>query len=357
MDLTGLPTLADVEAAARGLLDDAAWAYLAGGAGTDGTVRANVAAFDGLSLVPRVFRTTAATLDTAVSLFGQQLSMPVLLAPTSPQRLFHPDAELATARAAAAAGTVSVVSTDGHYPVPEVAAAAGKHWWFQLYPYGSPADVEATLALAQDAGAGAVVVTADATHRARRIGTWRAGFRTPPHVDFGTLRQLGILDGDAPADARLDRTPLGWDDLAWIRRRTSVPLLVKGVLHADDAKRCIAAGADGVIVSNHGGRQLDSVVPSLVALERVVAAVADSGAAILVDGGVRSGVDVVKALALGAHAVCVGRPYLWGLSLNGEAGVSAVLAILRVELEDALRQLGLAGIDHLATDSVLRRGA
>jgi 4-hydroxymandelate oxidase len=191
----------------------------------------------------------------------------------------------------------------------------------------------------------------DAYYSARRIRTQRAGFSTPDFVDFGTLRALGVVEGEIPPGARFDRLPLTWDDIDWIRDRVSVPLLIKGVLHPADARRCVAAGADGVIVSNHGGRQLDGVVPSIVALEQIAPAVRDD-LTVLVDGGIRSGVDVVKALALGAHAACIGRPYLWGLSIAGDAGVEAVLAMLRGELEDALRQLGVSSVADVGADSI-----
>ncbi|ETX02040.1 MAG: hypothetical protein ETSY1_05065 [Candidatus Entotheonella factor] len=351
MDLTTLLTLTDFERASRALLDDAVWAYLAGGAGTEHSVRANVAAFDDVWLRPCVLGPTCTTLDTRVRLFDQTLTMPVLLAPTSPQRLFHEDAELAVTRSATAAGTVSIVSTDSHYPFPDIAKVGGKNCWFQLYTYGSRADVEATIAMAVEAGASALVVTVDAYHPARRISAWRASFRTPPYVDFGTLRALGILNGEVPANARLDRLPLTWDDLSWIRRQATVPLLIKGILSPEDARRCVDAGANGIIVSNHGGRQLDGVVPSLAALEPVASEVRRH-CAVLVDGGIRSGVDVVKALALGADAVCIGRPYLWGLSVDGQAGVQAVLTLLQNEIENTLLQLGLATVSEVGPDCV-----
>lgn len=349
MDITTLLTLSDVESAARAVLDHSVWAYLAGGAGSERTVNANVAAFDSVWLRPRVLGASCSTPDTRVRIFGHELSMPVLLAPTSPQRLFHEDAELATARAAVAAGTVSIVSTDSHYPLRTVVETSERTCWFQLYPYGSRAEVEAAIDMAVDAGAAAVVLTVDACYPARRISAKRAGFRTPPYVDFGTLRLLGVLDGEIPADARIERLPLTWSDLAWIRGRTTVPLLVKGILHPEDARRCIDIGADGVIVSNHGGRQLDCVVPSVAALSQVAEEVSDD-CVVLVDGGIRSGVDVVKALALGAHAVCIGRPYLWGLSVDGEKGVEGVLKILSCEIEDTLRQLGLEAVSQVGPD-------
>ncbi|HEY6779677.1 MAG TPA: alpha-hydroxy acid oxidase, partial [Thermoleophilaceae bacterium] len=293
--------------------------------------------------------TAAAPPDTGTTLLGRELSMPILLAPTSPQRLVHEDAELATARAATRAGVCSIVSTDTQHPFDEIAASTDECCWFQLYAYGSRADIEATIAMAAGAGASALVVTVDAYYAARRIRSQRAGFSTPDFIDFGTLRALGVVEGEIPAGARFDRVALTWNDIDWIREQTSLPLLIKGVLNPDDARRCVAAGANGVIVSNHGGRQLDGVVPTVVALEGVARAVGED-ATVLVDGGIRSGVDVVKALALGADAACIGRPYLWGLALAGDAGVLAVLDLLRRELEDTLLQLGVSSVDEIGPE-------
>lgn len=351
MDLSKLLTLSDIEEAARTVLDPATWAYVAGGAGAGRTVDCNIAALDALWLRPRVLGTAFENPVTTVKILGQTLSFPVLLAPTSPQRLLHADAELATARAAVSSDIISIVSADSHYPFPQIAQTAGGNCWFQLYPYRNRAVVEATLDMAMEAGAKAVVVTIDAFFPARRISARRAGFRSPPEVDFGTLRLLGILSGASPADARIERLPLTWDDLEWIRARTKAPLLIKGILCPADARRCIEIGADGLIVSNHGGRQLDSAVPSLFALSEVASKV-DGRCALLVDGGIRSGIDVVKALALGADAVCIGRPYLWGLGIGGEAGVKVVLELLRAEVVDTLRQLGIANIAEINLDCI-----
>ncbi len=348
-ELTQLLTLADVEEAARAVLDDAIWAYVAGGAGDDRTVAGNAAAYDALWLRPSVLAADASPPDTGTTLFGRELSMPILLAPTSPQRLVHEDAELAVARAATRAGVCSIVSTDTHYPFAEIAASTDEAYWFQLYAYGSRDGVEATIAMAEEAGASALVVTVDAYYAANRIRSRRAGFSTPEFIDFGTLRALGVVEGEIPPGARFDRLTLTWDDVARIRAQTSLPLLIKGVLNPVDARRCVEAGADGVIVSNHGGRQLDSVVPTVVALEGIVAELGDE-TTVLVDGGIRSGVDVVKALALGADAICIGRPYLWGLALAGDAGVLAVLDLLRHELEDALLQLGVGAVGELGSE-------
>jgi 4-hydroxymandelate oxidase len=167
-------------------------------------------------------------------------------------------------------------------------------------------------------------------------------------VDFGTLRSLSILAGSAPEDARLDRLPLTWSDLEWIRERTTLPLVIKGILDPKDARRCVDLGVDGIIVSNHGGRQLDSATPSLFALRHISDEIGQD-CLLLIDGGIRSGVDVVKALAFGAKAICLGRPYLWGLAIAGAPGVESVLRLLRLELEDALLQIGasrLCDVDY-----------
>lgn len=349
IDLTTLLTLADIEQAAISTMDKSVCAYVAGGAGAEKTIEANIAAFESIWLRPRVFRSTCEKPGLEVKLFDQTLSMPVLLAPTSPQRLLHEGAELATARAALAAGTIPIVSTDSHYPFTSVSEASNRTSWFQLYPYRSRADVIATIDMAIEAGATVIVLTVDASYPARRISAKRSGFRTPDYVDFGILRSLGILEGNIPADGRMERMPLTWDDMKWIRSRTPVPLVIKGILHREDARRCVTLGADGVIVSNHGGRQLDSVLPSIVALEEIVDEVGND-CVVLVDGGIRSGLDVIKALALGAKAVCIGRPYLWGLSLDGEEGIRAVLQILRSEIEDTLCQLGLESISQVGSD-------
>jgi 4-hydroxymandelate oxidase len=346
VDIVEWLTLADVEHAARDAVDPATWTYIAGGAGSSRTVDANAAAFDDLWFVPRLPAEPLQHPDTSVSLATSTLPMPVLLAPTSPQRLLHVDAELATARAAHGAGIVSIVSSDSHYAFPEIAEAGSGHCWFQLYPYRSREDMAAAIELAECAGAKALVVTVDASYPARRLAAKRAGFCTPAYVDFGTLRRLGILTGDVPPDARLERLALTWSDLEWIRRRTRLPLYVKGVLHPDDSRRCVEAGATGVIVSNHGGRQLDGSIPALCALEAIVDSVGER-CEVLLDGGVRSGLDVVKAVALGADAVCLGRPYLWGLCADGERGIRAVLRLVRQEIADTLRQLGVARLSTL----------
>ncbi|QWF84118.1 alpha-hydroxy acid oxidase [Amycolatopsis sp. CA-230715] len=356
MDLTALMTLADFEEATRTSLDRASWAYLSGGAGSERSIRANAAAYEDVWLRPRVLSGADDQPKTGVSVLGHHLAMPVVLGPTSPQRILHDEAELATARAAQRMGTLSVVSSDTHYAFPDIAKEGGDACWFQVYPYQSLACVDAMVDMAQAAGAKGIVVTVDAYYRPQRISARRAGFRMPESADFGTLRMLGILTGDTPADARLDRIPLTWPDLERIRSRLTVPMVVKGVLSPEDAQRCVDIGAEGIVVSNHGGRQLDGVVPTLPALAAISARVRDQ-CALLVDGGIRSGADVVKALALGARAVCIGRPYLWGLRLAGQAGVEAVLTMLHQEIENILLQLGLGSVDEVGPDCVVRADA
>ena len=346
MNISEALDLDEIERAAQHSMPKGYWAYLAGGAGTETTVSGNSAAFSAHRLVPRIPIENCCAPIISRMQFGRLLAMPILLAPTSPQRLFHPEAELASARAAAASGTITIVSTDSHFELRDIAGAAGGAWWFQLYAYRSRVDVEQTVRMAEDAGVEAFVVTMDAHFAARRLSAVRAGFATPPEVDFSILRRLNVLTGMTPPSARIERLPLTWDDLGWIRRYTRLPLLVKGIMRPADAGRAVDMGFDGIIVSNHGGRQLDQVEPSLFALQKVADALPKS-CALLLDGGIRSGIDIVKALAIGASAVCIGRPYLWGLHLAGEQGVRAVLSLLANELRDTLRHLGVARLDDL----------
>ncbi len=352
MDLSTLLDLHDMERAAQSVLDEPTWAYVRGGAGTESGIHDNLSAFTAFWLRPRILSEAPSRPRTDVSLFGCDLALPVLLAPTSPIRLVHPEAELAVAKAAAASGVASIVSTDGHYPFADVAQVAPDTCWFQLYAYEDRSVVERTVAMAQRAGARAMVLTVDACYPAQRLSAQRARFQTPADVDLGTLRELGVLQGQVPSQGRLARMAMTWRDLSWLREQTQVPLLVKGVLHPEDARRLIDAGADGLIVSNHGGRQLDGVIPSLMALRDIREAVRGQ-VPVLVDGGIRSGTDIVKALALGARAVCLGRPYLWGLAIGGSAGVAAVISILHRQLEDVLRQLGLASVSDVTPDCVI----
>jgi 4-hydroxymandelate oxidase len=349
MAISSMIELSEFERAAEQAMPAEFWAYLSGGAGNDKTVRANSAAFDAYRLVPGIGADGCSSPVTSRTLCGRILSMPVLLAPTSPLKLFHPEAELAAARAACDAGTIIIVSTDSHFDLPEIAAAAGGAWWFQLYAYRSRDHVERLVRLAEDSGAEAIVVTMDAHFAARRFSTERARFQTPPDVEYGVMRSVGIDERPRAGHARIERLPLAWSDIEWLRGSTSLPLIIKGVMRSADARRALDVGVDGLIVSNHGGRQLDGGLASLEALAEIARVVPDDRL-LLMDGGVRCGGDIVKALALGASAVCIGRPYLWGLYLAGQQGVKAVLDLIAADLRSTLQQLGVAHVDALDHD-------
>ncbi|WP_354698682.1 4-hydroxymandelate oxidase [Paraconexibacter sp. AEG42_29] len=323
---------------ARSRLPQAVYDYFAGGAGDEQTLAENVSAWRDRWLVPRVL-TGVGAADPAVTLLGARLASPVLLAPVAAQRLLHPEGELAAARAAAAAGSVYVLSTRATTDLADVAAAApAGDRWFQLYVGPDPAAVRTVLARAAEHGYSHIVLTVDFSVAGRRERELRHGpVPFPPGVGLAT--HLGHAAADTAKPPVGGWRALSWDDVAWVREASGLPVLVKGVLTGEDARLAVDAGACAVIVSNHGGRQLDGCLPTAVALPDVAAAVAGT-APVLVDGGIRDGGDVVRALALGAAAVLVGRPYAWGLAADGEAGVRAVLDALR---EDTARALALVG--------------
>ncbi len=355
--------LADYEALARERMDPAAFDYYAGGAGDERTLAENRRAFDRAWLVPRCL-VDVGTVDPATRVLGEPVSFPVLLAPTAFNKLAHPDGELAAARAASAAGTIMVASTVSTYTLEEIAAAApGVPLWFQLYVYKDRTLTRDLVQRATAAGYRALVLTVDSPRLGRRERDVRNRFALPPGLSIknfetvhGRLAQATGWGGGAGGGAsdfatyvhNLFDASLTWDVVAWLKSVTPLPIVLKGILAPDDARRAAAAGASGIIVSNHGGRQLDGVEPSLVALPRIVAEVGAT-VEVLMDGGVRRGTDVLKALALGARAVLIGRAYLWGLAVAGESGVRRVLALLRHELELAMALAGrptIASVDR-----------
>ena len=331
----------DYERLAEERLELGAFGYVAGGAGDEWTLQENVAAFRRWVLRPRVLvdvsRVTAAT-----RVLGTDVSMPVLVAPIAFQRAAHPEGELATAQAAAAAGTIMCLSTVATATVADVAEAApqGKRW-FQLY---WPDDRGFTCALVEQAvesGYTALVLTADLPVVGRRERDLRTRFDLPSGISVPVFDAWRVRDA-ATTPERLnwfvDRT-LTWRDLEWLRSVSPLPLVVKGILTAEDALLAVEHGAEGLVVSNRGGRQLDRVPASIDALPEVVEVVGER-AEVLLDGGVRRGIDVVVALALGARAVLVGRPVVWGLAVDGEEGARRVLELFRAEVELALALLG-----------------
>jgi 4-hydroxymandelate oxidase len=323
-------TLDDFEPAARELLPPDVYDYYAGGAGDEWTLAENRRAFDDWMIRPRMLR-GAYPPDPSTEVLGTPLAFPVVIAPWAYQGMAHPDGELATARAAADVGTVMVVSTTTWEFLEDVAAAAAGPKWWQLYVFTDRGRTEDTLRRVRDAGFGAICLTVDFPVAGLRHRDTRSGFEMP----------IGLPHDDLVFDPNLT-----WDDLAWIRELAGVPLLVKGILTADDAILALEHGADGIVVSNHGGRQLDGAIPSLRALPEVAEAVGGR-IPVLMDGGVRRGTDVLKALALGASAVGVGRPICWGLAVDGETGVHAVLDILRAEFENAMTLSGVRTIAEI----------
>lgn len=346
--------VADYEALARARLSDAAWAYFSGGAGDEWTLRENIAAFDRLPLQSRAL-TGLSAASTRTCLFGCDLAAPILIAPVAFQRMAHPDGEHATALAAGATDTAMVVSTQASTSLEDIAANAAAPLWFQLYIQPDRDFTAALVGRAEAAGYRALVVTVDAPVTGMRWREQRAGFALPPGIEAVNLTGMRGLPPSSSPEALLFGTPLaaaapGWDAIAWLRGLTRLPILLKGITHADDARRAIAAGADGLIVSNHGGRVLDGV-PAAIDLLPAIADAVDGAVPLLVDGGIRRGTDVLRALALGADAVLVGRPCLFALAAAGAPGVAHVLRLLRAELELAMALTGhtsIAAIDRSA---------
>ncbi len=340
----------DYELAAQRFMAASSYAYVAGGSGRDVTAAANLAAFAKWAIVPRLLRDVRGG-HTRVTLGATHLPHPILLAPVAFQRLAHAAAEVGSARAAAATDTCMVCSTLSTSPLDEVARAAGAQRWFQLYFQPTR---EATLALlsnAEQAGFGAIVVTLDAAIQVASLSALRAGFRMPPDCVAANLPAQDHLAPPLAAHASaifqgaMANAPT-WDDLAWLQTQTSLPIWVKGVLHADDARALQASGITGIIVSNHGGRSLDGAPASLTMLPAVRAAVG-ADYPVLFDGGIRSGSDVFKALALGADAVLVGRLQMYALSVAGALGVAHMLKLLREELEACMAQAGCATVAEI----------
>lgn len=334
--------------------------YYAGGARDELCLRENRAAWGRWAIRHRVLVDVSAC-STATTVLGAPVSSPILVAPTAFQRLAHPDGELATARAAGRAGTVMILSSLSNTDVEAVCAAATGPVWFQLYVYKDREITRELVRRVEAAGCSALVLTADAAVLGTRERDVRNGFHLPEGMSIANATagraRLEAAAGDSGLAAwvanNLDPS-LSWRDLDWLRSITSLPVLLKGVVRGDDAARAVERGAAAVIVSNHGGRQLDASPATAEALPEVVGAV-DGRAEVYVDGGVRRGTDVLTALALGARAVLLGRPVLWGLAVGGEEGALGALETLRAELLQALMLAGCAGLDEARGDLLARR--
>jgi isopentenyl diphosphate isomerase/L-lactate dehydrogenase-like FMN-dependent dehydrogenase len=338
----------DYEALARERLEPGPHGYFAGGAGDELTLRDNVEAYRRLRLRPRVL-VDVDSCTTATTVLGHEVAMPLIVAPVAFQRVAHPDGEVGMARAALAAGTIMCLSTMATSTSAEV-AATGVARWFQLYVFRDEGMTRQLVAQAVAEGFTALVLTVDTPVLGRRERDFRTGFTIPPEITVVSLGGGGVTPAGAFAQVS---SSVSWRDVERLASESGLPVLVKGVLTAEDARLACEHGAAGIVVSNHGGRQLDGVAATIDALPEVVEAV-DGRVEVLVDGGVRRGTDVVKALALGARAALAGRAPLWGLAARGEDGAAHVLELLRAEILAALQLVGCASPADVGRDRVGR---
>lgn len=350
--------LDDFEPAARAVLPQGIYDYIAGGSEDEAALRGNREAFARYRFRFKVLASTDHT-DLSSELLGQPFRMPVHLAPTAIQRMAHPDGELAAYRAASDAGVAYALSTLASSTIEEVAAAASGPRWFQLYMHAERAVTTGFVERAVDAGYSAILLTVDLPKTGRRERDIRNAFSLPDGLRYANLdarRRADAAEGSDPFAQNVNANThpgLGWADLEWLVARTSLPVMVKGIVRPDDARHAVEAGARGLIVSNHGGRQLDYAIASLDALPEVVDAVGRD-VAVLMDGGVRRGTDVLKALCLGAKGVLIGRPFLYALAVGGADAVSRMLAMLREEMEVSMTLLGVRRLSELSNDLVRR---
>ena len=355
LDLSRIASIDELHAIAARVLDRNAYDYYRSGAGTEWTLAENEAAFRRWTFAKRVL-VDVSEPDLSVELFGTHLAVPLVVAPTAMHGLAHPDAELATARAAASAGSLMVISTWANHAIEEF-DATGVPRWFQIYVQRDREMTRDLVNRAVAAGCTALVLTVDTPELGNRWTDVRAPFQMPDGMVCGNLGRdpsvggAGLRGFVSALDPSLD-----WSVVEWLQEVAGLPVLVKGILTADDAHRALSHGAAGIVVSNHGGRQLDGDPATLDALPEVAEAVAGD-VPVLMDGGVRTGTDVVKALCLGADAVAVGRPVLWGLAAGGRDGVARALELLQSQTVDAARQLGAPTRADLAPERLRRRPA
>jgi 4-hydroxymandelate oxidase len=350
MDLERLFNVEEFETAARGILPEASYVYVSGGAGAGRTARANCEAFDRWTFMPRVLvDVQARSLETTV--VGQRVACPILIAPYSQQALLHPEAELATARAASAAGVLMGVSMGANRSLEEIAQAADCALWFQPYLDEDRGLMREMADRAVAAGYAAICLTVDAPVGGWREGEMRHRAVLPPGEKWANMPERLLQPG---AGRWLNGAGWDWGTLDWMRSVSPLPIVLKGVVAPEDAKMAVEHGAAAVVVSNHGGRQLDDTIATLDALPAVVEAV-EGRIEVLLDGGIRRGTDVLKALALGARGVLIARAAAWGLAVGGQAGVQRVLSLLTGELSSAMAIAGVTSVEHVPHGLLVRR--
>jgi 4-hydroxymandelate oxidase len=356
--MTTLLNVDDYERAARERLEASIYDYIAGGSWDEVTLTENRTAYDKWRLRPRAM-VNVEHRDLSVSILGDTLSLLIGIAPSAFHKLMHPDGELATVRAAGAAGTVMCLSIMSTVSLEEVAAAASGPLWLQTYIFRDRSLTIELAARAKAVGYRALVLTVDTPVLGRRERDSRNQFELPAGIEMRNLNLLPAVPGEYESPMvrfikqQIDPS-LTWREVEWFVKTVQMPVFVKGVLHPEDARLAAASGASGIIVSNHGGRQLDGAITTLDALPEIVSAMSDTNLDVIVDGGIRRGTDVVKALALGAKMVLIGRPVLWGLAVDGEAGARAVLNLLQQEFDTALALIGCPCASDLNGDFVTR---
>lgn len=354
----------DFQEEARRTLPKAVYDYYCSGADDQRTLADNLEAFNRWYLIPRVLRDVTA-VDLSVTVLGQKVSMPICVAATAMQRMAHPDGETATARACKGVGTGMMLSSWATSTIEEVMSATGggSPLWLQLYIYK---DRELTLSLvrrAEKAGYKAIFVTVDTPYLGKRLADVRNRFKLPSHLSMSNFstNSLAFSEGNYGNDsglavyvAKAIDPSICWRDISWLKENTKLPIILKGVLNGEDAVLAVKHGVSGILVSNHGARQLDGVPATLDVLEEVVQAV-QGRCEVFLDGGIRRGTDVLKALSLGASAVLVGRPVLWGLACQGEDGVTEVLNLLREELRLAMALSGCRSVSEISRSLVRKK--
>ena len=340
----------DYENEAKKVLSKDAWNYIYGGSEDEETKKENGLGFKNYKLIPRILNNVSKR-NISSSVLGIKISSPILLAPTSPMEMARSKGEFAQVRAAKNIDTIAICSTDSHYTLEDIANEGNDKLWFQLYCYGDQNMVEQMIIRAEKANYKALVITVDAFFPARRERMIRSNFTLPKNIQMGNLLNTDIKSEHIREDGSIKRFILTWSDLLWIKKITTLPIILKGVMHSDDVLKAIDFGVSAIIISNHGGRQIDQSPSSISCLADAVA-ISKGKIDILLDGGISRGTDIFKAKALGAKAVLIGRSYLYGLAVEGQEGIENIYKILTNEMDVAMSQLGISDVNDLDSSSL-----